>query len=151
MEFLSDRISKPALFWESSIRVTRRRLPTSKRPIDGCAGSALSSRRSSNEVEEQIAPLNSGRWKMATLHYADRDHRPGPFWAVKQSNGICEVRWTAAKRRLLALRSCVTAGRVVLLSVSRAARPCESSTVCKQINKSGFAKWRVTYFHKKSR
>jgi len=63
----------------TGVVVTRQRLSTSKRPIDGCVGSAVSSRRLSNEVEEQTAPLNSGRWITAALHYADRDHRPGPF------------------------------------------------------------------------
>lgn len=136
--FLSNRISNRHSF-NNQVFVTGvincQRLLTSKRPIDGCAGNALSSRRLSNEVEEQIAPLNNGHQITAALCYADRDHRPGPFWAVKQSSGICEVRWTIAKRRLLALWNCVTTGRVTLLSVSQIARPCEASTVCKQINK----------------
>lgn len=82
MGFLSNRISNRHSF-KNQVFVTGvincQRLLTSKRPIDGCAGSALSSRRLSNEVEEQIAPLNNGHQITAVLCYADRDHRPGPF------------------------------------------------------------------------
>lgn len=59
--------------------ITRQRL-ISKRPIDKWyEGSALSLRRLSNEVEEQIARLNNAPWITAASCFADRDHRPGLF------------------------------------------------------------------------
>lgn len=59
--------------------VTRQRL-ISRRPIDKWyEGSALSLRRLSNEVEEQIVRLNNAPWIAAASCYADRNHRPGLF------------------------------------------------------------------------
>lgn len=77
-----SRLSNRHLFVMNQIFVTddviRQRL-ISKRPIDEYEDSALSLRRLSNEVEEQIAPLNNTPWIAAASCYADCDHRPGLF------------------------------------------------------------------------